>query len=113
MTRPDPSRVSAVEPDAASEPLERDPIIERLLPRFVENRRRDVANIVQLLDRNEYQRIAEMGHNLKGTGRSYGHDGISEIGRALEEAASARDASAVRRQADALAGYIRDLTPND
>jgi hypothetical protein len=102
----------AGEPLAASacaEPIavESDPVLERLLPRFVANRRRDVGTIIQTLDQEDFASIQEMGHNLKGTGRSYGCDGISEIGRALEEAAKAGDVAEIRRQAAALEDYLR------
>lgn len=86
-----------------------DPVLQRLLPRFVANRRCDVAVILQNLERNEFERLEQMGHNLKGTGRSYGYDGISEIGRALEDAARTRDASEVRRQADALERFLEGV----
>jgi HPt (histidine-containing phosphotransfer) domain-containing protein len=87
--------------------LERDPVLARLLPRFIENRRRDVAAIGELLEHEQFEQLVDMGHNLKGTGRSYGHDSITEIGRALEEAARARNRDEVSRQADALAAYLQ------
>ena len=84
-----------------------DPVLARLLPRFVERRRRDVATILDMLEQNRFDRLLSIGHNLKGTGRTYGCDGITDIGRALEQAARDGDAAEVRRQAAALDDYVR------
>ena len=84
-----------------------DAVIAKLLPKFLANRQRDVALIVEMLEREGYGELEVMGHNLKGAGRGYGCDGISEIGRALEEAAQKHDQPAIRSQAFALDDYLR------
>lgn len=84
-----------------------DPILERLLPKFLARRRQDVTFIAEELERDGFAALEKLGHNLKGTGRGYGLDGISEIGGLLERAAQNRDADVIRAQAIALDAYLR------
>ncbi len=96
-----PARAGAailVTPDAA---------IARLVPKFLAKRRLDVAIIIDMLRRKAYVELISLAHNLTGTGGSYGCDGISDIGRALTEAAQKQDHAAVRTQAGALEDYLR------
>jgi len=84
-----------------------DAILERLLPKFLARRRQDVTFIVEELERDGFAALEKLGHNLKGTGRGYGLDGISEIGALLERAAQDHDAEVIRAQATALDDYLR------
>ena len=84
-----------------------DPVLRRLLPTFLARRQHDLSLISQELERDGFRVIEKMGHNLKGIGRTYGCDGISEIGAVLEQAAQDHDAEEIRRQAIALADYLR------
>ena len=87
-----------VTPDAA---------IARLVPKFLAKRKLDVALIIDMLRRKAYVELKSLAHNLTGTGGSYGCDGISDIGRALGEAAEKQDPAAVRNQACVLEDYLR------
>ena len=84
-----------------------DSIAGRLMPAFLARRVKDLARIDEELARNGFRVIETLGHNLKGTGRSYGFDAISDIGAALEQASRRHDAAEIRRQADALVDYLR------
>ena len=84
-----------------------DSIAGRLMPSFLARRVKDLANIDVELSRNGFRVIERIGHNLKGVGRSYGFDAITDIGAAIESAGRQQDAGAIRRQAEALAEYLR------
>lgn len=45
-----------------------------------------VEEAESLLAANEIEKVGKIGHNLKGTGSSYGFDDITELGRQLDEA---------------------------
>jgi hypothetical protein len=47
---------------------------------------------------------------MKGSGSGYGLDRITEIGAALEDAASQRDARGVRDQARALEQFLQRVS---
>lgn len=80
--------------------------IEDLVPGYLENRRRDVKALREALAREDYEAIRVLGHSMKGTGGGYGFAAITEIGRALEQAAGARDADAVQEWTDELLGFL-------
>jgi HPt (histidine-containing phosphotransfer) domain-containing protein len=82
--------------------LPRSPAAAALLPRFLEHRRGDVATIRAALERDDFETIGRLGHNMAGNGISYGLPEISTIGERLEADAEARDAKAVREQLASL-----------
>jgi hypothetical protein len=81
--------------------------IAHLVPQFLAHRELDVAIIVDMLQRKAYVELESLAHNLTGTGGSYGCDGISDIGRALSEAAEKQDPAAIRNQVGVLEDYLR------
>ena len=76
--------------------------VSALAPEYLNHRRQDVRTILSALENSDFNAIRSLGHKMSGTGASYGFPRISEIGAALETAAGAKDASAIRAQADAL-----------
>jgi sigma-B regulation protein RsbU (phosphoserine phosphatase) len=84
-----------------------DPVLQPLLPTFLTRRRQDVTLIKQELKREGFRAIETIGHNLKGIGSSYGFQGISDIGKAMEFAAQMQDADAIRQNAKELDEYLR------
>jgi HPt (histidine-containing phosphotransfer) domain-containing protein len=106
-TAPLPGQATPIQPNDEPIVVQADPVLKRLLPRFLARRRQDVRLITQDLERDDFSALEQLGHNLKGTGRSYRFDGISEIGAALEQASRRHDAAAIRRQAANLAEYLR------
>jgi PAS domain S-box-containing protein len=96
----------AVEPAKDRIPVKVRSIVADLVPGFLDARRKEVGAIREALDRNEFETIRVTGHNMKGTGSSYGFPPITEIGRRLEEAAAARAREEIRRQVAALTDYL-------
>ena len=84
-----------------------DSVAGRLLPAFLARRVKDLCVLEEELARNGFGAIEKLGHNLKGLGRSYGFDGISDIGGALEQASRQCNVDEIRKQAAALAAYLR------
>jgi HPt (histidine-containing phosphotransfer) domain-containing protein len=104
------SESESTPPEAAiDEPIviRPDSVAGRLLPAFLDRRAKDLALIDAELTRNGFRAIERVGHNLKGIGRSYGFDGISDIGAAIERAGRRHDAAEIRKQAAALTQYLR------
>lgn len=83
-----------------------DPDIAALIPVFLGNRRGDVRDIRDALDRGDYALICRLGHNMKGVGTAFGFDAVTEIGAALEQTAKEEDALGVQWRADQLAIYL-------
>lgn len=83
-----------------------DPRIADLVPGFVQNRKRDVAVILDALERGDFKTEESIGHGMRGAGSNYGFQAISDIGAALERSAASADAAASRKWADKLASYL-------
>jgi diguanylate cyclase (GGDEF)-like protein len=92
----------------APEPImvEVDPIIARRVPTFLANRRNDVRVVLEALDHGSFDSIRRIGHNLKGSGASYGFQPISDLGKVIEDAALAQDADAIRRAITEMSRYL-------
>jgi CheY-like chemotaxis protein len=91
-------------------PLARpDEDIAPLLPAFLANRREELLTLYEAAGANDYKRIHALGHRMKGTGRSYGLDGVSEIGASLEDAARREDADAVLECLENLTEYLHTV----
>jgi diguanylate cyclase (GGDEF)-like protein len=86
--------------------VEVDPIIAPRVPTFLANRRRDVQVLRDAVDRDAFDSIQRVAHNLKGIGASYGFEPISEVGRRIEDAAHTHDAAAIRAAVTELDQYL-------
>jgi CheY-like chemotaxis protein len=67
-----------------------------IVPKFISNVRRNPPAIAAALARGDFDTVRSLGHNMKGTGGSFGLPQISAIGDQLERAAKEQDADAVR-----------------
>jgi hypothetical protein len=59
----------------------------------------------------DYGTIQRVGHNLHGTGGSFGFPRITEYGSAMEQAAMVQDMTAIRGALDQLEGYVGQVLP--
>ena len=103
------------EPSDTSEPtdaasvridFEIDPELQDLIPGYVANCLEDLRKIEPLVDQGDFESVAGLGHNLKGSGRAYGFARISEIGAALEGESRASSRAGVLRSAHELIAYL-------
>ncbi len=83
-----------------------DPELEDLLPGFLEDWKEEVTSIREALERNDYETIRKLGHNMKGIGGSCGLEPITDMGRLLEEAAKAMAQEAIRVHLETLSSYL-------
>lgn len=80
--------------------------LEDLIPDFLENRQKDITVIGQLLTRGELQEIQRLGHSMKGCGSGYGFDEVTNIGRAIEEAAKVGNMTEIQDLIQKLDDYL-------
>jgi CheY-like chemotaxis protein len=74
--------------------IELDDEAAALVPAFLENRCAELAVLDRALARAEFETLLRLGHNLRGSGGSYGFPRMSELGEQLEHAAKAQDTGA-------------------
>ena len=90
-----------------------DPILLRVIPQFadripayLQNCRQNVIVMLAALDRVDFETVTSLGHQMRGSGGSYGFQGITDIGAALQEAAEGADDSGSRKWVGELASYL-------
>lgn len=81
--------------------------VAHLVPRFLENRARDVADLRAAIADLDFDLIWRLGHDLKGAAGGYGFTELGELGERLEAAAAARRLDSAAACADALATYVK------
>jgi CheY-like chemotaxis protein len=79
-----------------------------LTARFLSHRSAEIASARAALDRGDFEHLAMVGHKLQGTGGSYGFPAMSVLGRRIEAAADAREASALSALLGDLASAVSD-----
>jgi signal transduction histidine kinase/CheY-like chemotaxis protein len=77
-----------------------------IVPKFLSNVRRNPSAIAAALARGDFGAIRSLGHNMKGTGGSFGLPQISAIGDQLERAAKEQNADAVRTVTTELVQFL-------
>lgn len=65
---------------------------QALVSQYLQNCRSDLAQLKAALAVGDYETARRLGHQMKGTGQPYGFPGLTQIGRAIEWAASKRPA---------------------
>ncbi len=86
-----------------------DPDLEELVPGFLENRRKDVATLARAVKSGDVKTVRLLGHRMKGDGGGYGFQEISQIGEALEQAATREDWKAIGEKTKALTDFLAQV----
>jgi HPt (histidine-containing phosphotransfer) domain-containing protein len=85
------------------------PGLENIMPAYLAWRREEVPELIALLAASDFERLAHLSHNIKGTGTSYGLPDLSRIGADLELASKLRDTSAAGAQLTQLNYYLEHV----
>jgi PAS domain S-box-containing protein len=80
--------------------------LEEIVPGYLADRRDEVPEMMKLLAASGFERLAVLGHNLKGSGSSYGFRELTRMGAALQHSAEQTDAGAVSMQLTELKNYL-------
>jgi HPt (histidine-containing phosphotransfer) domain-containing protein len=86
-----------------------DPDLRDLIPDYLKNRGKDLLVYRQALEEGDFNSIVILGHSMKGSGGGYGFNELSNIGRALENAAKNRDKESIRQAITDFAEFLHKL----
>jgi len=78
-----------------------------LLPGFIKDWQQEIGAMLEALEKNDYETIRKIGHDMKGIGGSCGLDDITNLGSSLSESAKAMDADLIRGNLDRLSEYLK------
>ncbi len=81
------------EPSLAPVLLDIDPLLADLVPGYIREKRRQMADLRRLVTEGDMDRLKRIAHDIKGTGAAYGVPDVTRLGRALETAGQQGDAS--------------------
>jgi CheY-like chemotaxis protein len=79
---------------------------EELTPGYLAARRNELVEMAHLLADSDLDHLRIMGHNMKGTGTSYGFPDLTRIGGLLEQSATHGDRETVRENLEELTDYL-------
>ena len=80
--------------------------IAGLVPGYLTSGRLEMGMILAGLDKGDFEVAQRLGHQLKGSGESYGFPEITRAGAAIEVAALESNETEIRIQTAALAAYL-------
>ena len=83
-----------------------DPDIADLIPGFLENRRKDTKTMGEAVIQGDFETIRVLGHSMKGAGGRSENDAITDIGKALYQAAIAKDSGGIKQMVQELSAYL-------
>lgn len=86
--------------------IEIDADLKNLVPGYLDNRRKDIEQIYECLEKGDYETIRRLGHCMKGSGGGYGFDEITDLGAAIEQAAIQCNAGRIVEQLVCLGEYL-------
>ena len=79
------------------------------VPQYLQVRRNDAIQLRSLVAWSDFEAIGTLGHNLKGTGGSFGFPELTIIGAEIESAAEKRDSGQLGRLANRLERYVTSV----
>lgn len=83
--------------------------LAEIIPAYLQHRREELARLPALLQAGSFDEVRVIGHKLRGSGGGYGLDPLTEIGERMENAAKAKDKTALAAQAAELAEFIESV----
>jgi CheY-like chemotaxis protein/HPt (histidine-containing phosphotransfer) domain-containing protein len=90
-------------------PLPANQILARRIPGYLRNCKQNVIAMQDALDRADFETATVLGHNLRGSGGSFGFQAITDIGGALQQAAESADIDASRKLVGELSSFLQSV----
>jgi HPt (histidine-containing phosphotransfer) domain-containing protein len=84
--------------------------LEDLIPMFMLNRKKEIESLKAALAASSFEEMRQIGHRMKGSGKSYGFALISEIGKRIEEGARNADGGVIADCLSEYADYLDRVT---
>jgi CheY-like chemotaxis protein len=91
---------------AAKIQIEVEPWLKAIIPGYLEKRRGDIGKLRSAVETGDFETVRRTGHQLTGTGSSYGFVPITKIGAELELAAGQGDSATILAAVQRLEHYL-------
>lgn len=83
--------------------------IKKLVPRFLENKRQDAEQLLEILKSGDMEELRKLSHTLKGTSWMYGFKELGDICFALEQAARERNQDQAKQLTSRIGNYLDEV----
>ncbi len=80
--------------------------LEDLIPMFMLNRKKEIESLKAALAASNFEEMRQIGHRMKGSGRSYGFATISDLGKRIEDGARGADGATITACLEEYADYL-------
>lgn len=82
---------------------------QALVSQYLQSCRADLTQLKAALAAREFETARRLGHQMKGTGKPYGFPSLTQIGRAIEWAASKRAAPELASRIQRLEACLNNI----
>jgi PAS domain S-box-containing protein len=82
--------------------------MEEAAKRYIRSRRKEVPQMLDFFQSNNFKQIQVLAHNMKGTGTPYGFPDLTRLGRSIETAARDNNAVRLSEQLNELSAYVQE-----
>lgn len=84
--------------------------LEELIPMFFEESENEIQELKEAVKNNDLKTIKLLGHRIKGSSLSYGFEGMSDIGKEIEEAVkNNKSVDEIKALVKRLIYYVRNV----
>ncbi len=80
-----------------------------LIPGYLQSRKDDIRKIKTALDKRDFNKIEDLGHKMKGSGKCYGFEKISTLGHQIELSAREKKTREIERLIGQMQDYLLNL----
>lgn len=101
---------AAKQTSSARSSFELPPEVRALVPDYLKGRTQDVQKLAEALANSDFEGVRVIGHNLKGSGSSYGFPEITAIGLRLQTAGEERDGASAQTASAELRAEMASIS---
>ncbi|WP_027720294.1 Hpt domain-containing protein [Maridesulfovibrio zosterae] len=83
--------------------------LEEIMPRYLEIRQKELIELEEAVQAENFEQIRMLAHKLKGTGSAYGFDELTRLGTLIEDKATDKDISNVPEFTSEIRFFLSNL----
>lgn len=83
--------------------------LEDLIPQFILNRKKDIEELIEAIEKKDEPLVAQLGHKIKGSSASYGFEELSKMAADCEIAAKNKNLVSVSHLLPKMRAHFDDM----
>jgi len=86
-----------------------DSAIKNLIPSFLENRQLELDSVKRAILEANYEKLYQIGHNLRGVAGSFGFFDLAKLGDLLESSGERKDLHIAEQALRSMTVYLNEV----